>query len=157
MRLLVGCHSSFEEHESMTTTRRMNGRKVWVLRHCWTQLWAAEPLNLQNSTHAASYRKSSRMLALESSLFHPPFSGSSCVFRGHNSKCPLRVREGELQQAAEHVSNLRVNSRNGAQCGHMFQFLKKSQISKFSCEMSPFLMFATNVHHAWGLDPASAP
>lgn len=39
-----------------------------------------------------------------------------------------------------------------AQCGYTFQFLKKSQKSKFLREISPFLKLTTNVHHAWGPD-----
>lgn len=35
-----------------------------------------------------------------------------------------------------------------AQCDHTFQFLKKSQISQFSCEISPLLMLTINAHHA---------
>lgn len=53
-------HSSFEEDESTATTRGMSG--------CYGFQDIAEPnsglpdsLSLQDSTHAASYRKSSRM------------------------------------------------------------------------------------------------
>ena len=53
---------------------------------------------------------------------------------------PAGMREGALQQSAGYVPHLRVNQRNGGQCGHMFQFFKKSQKSKILCEISPFLI-----------------
>lgn len=51
---------------------------------------------------------------------------------------PTGMREGALQQAAGYVPHLRVNQRNGGQCGHMFQFFNKSQKFKILCEISPF-------------------
>lgn len=35
-----------------------------------------------------------------------------------------------------------------AQCDPTFQFLKKSQLSQFLCEISPLLMFTINAHRA---------
>lgn len=44
-----------------TTTAGVSGRMPWVLKHCWTKAGLPDSLSLQDSTHAASYRKSSRM------------------------------------------------------------------------------------------------
>lgn len=85
----------------------------------WTQLWAAWFHSLQDSTHATSYRKSSRIPA--SGIISLPiywwadiFSATRSINRGHKSECLLGGGEGrESTVDCGALSHLVVDKQTG--------------------------------------------